>query len=325
MLLSMEMTTTPAENRKLPAWIGSILFHAVLLLLVLLWFSFPSDANRGTPGERAAIGSIVLQPSGGGQQQAADSSQQTADGNLESLTAELAQMTDINLSNLPTTTALSPGREQNVSQPSAASAANLAESLQHSISSGSGIGNQTGDTTVRVFGQEGTGSKFMYVFDHSGSMDGTPLRAAKRELIQSLDSLGDLHQFNIIFFNHSMRTWQLPERGRQLSFATEQNKQNAVRFVESMMAEGGTSPREPLLAAIAYRPDVIFFLTDGEDLTPAHVREIERANSQFGRKVQINVIEFGGGGFMDRASRLLQQLAEQNYGQYGYVNVLMLR
>ena len=318
MQLQTEKTTAHTENRKLPAWLGSILFHAVLLLFILLWFSFSSDTNRGVPGERAAIGNIIFQPSGGGQQQMADS-------DLELFTVELAQITDINLSNLPTTSALSLGQEQNVSQPGAASATSLAESLQYSVSTGGGIGNQTGNTTVRVFGQEGTGSKFMYVFDHSGSMDGTPLRAAKRELIQSLDSLDDLHQFNIIFFNHSMLTWQPPERGRRLLFATEQNKQNATQFVNGIMAVGGTSPLEPLLEAIAYRPDVIFFLTDGEDLTPAQVHEIGRANSRFGQGVQINVIEFGGGGFADRASRLLQQLAEQNHGQHGYVNVLMLR
>ena len=148
------MTTTCTENRKLPAWIGSILFHTVLLFLVLLWFSFPSDPNRGAPGERAAIGYIVLQPSGGGQQTAEDR-QQTTDSNLESITVELAQITDFNLSNLPTTPALSAGQERNVPLPSAASAVNLTESLQYSVSSGTGIGSQTGDTILRVFGTEG--------------------------------------------------------------------------------------------------------------------------------------------------------------------------
>ena len=164
----------------------------------------------------------------------------------------------------------------------------------------------------------------MYVFDHSGSMEGTQLRAAKRELIQSLDSLGDHHQFNIIFFNHTIRLWKPPERGRRLIPATEPNKHNAARFVESIVAEGGTRPLEPLMEAIVHRPDVIFFLTDGEDFTPAQLREIERLNNRVGRGIQINVIEFGGGGFADRSSRLLQQLAVENHGQHLYVNVLAL-
>ena len=66
-------------------------------------------------------------------------------------------------------------------------------------------GTQTGGTTsTGVFGVEGEGSKFVYVFDRSGSMQGfqgRPLAAAKRELITSLESLESVHQFQVIFYN----------------------------------------------------------------------------------------------------------------------------
>ena len=319
------MATTRLGNRKLSAWTGSILFHTLLLLLILLWFSFPSAPDRGAPGERIAIGSIVLQPSGDGQQ-AEPPQDESQTAHSESITAELERFTDINLNVFPATPVLAPGQNQQVAHPSTASASDLAESLQPSVSSGLGIGNQTGETTVSVFGTSGTGTKFMYVFDRSGSMEGAPMRAAKAELIRSLGSLDDRHQFNIIFYS-SRNSWQPWQPGRRLLAATEANKQNAVRFVAGIVADGGTEHFEPLLEAIAHRPDVIFFLTDGEthdDLTAAQLREIEQRNSRFGRGTQINVIQFGSGGFTDFPSRSLQRLAEQNFGEYRYVNVTVL-
>ena len=59
-----------------------------------------------------------------------------------------------------------------------------------------------------VFGVIGEGHKFVYVFDRSGSMDGhggAPLAAAKAELIASLKDLGQMHQFQIIFYNEQPR------------------------------------------------------------------------------------------------------------------------
>ena len=79
------------------------------------------------------------------------------------------------------------------------------------------------------------------------------------------------------------------------------------------------------MEAINHRPDVIFFLTDGErqdDLTPLQLSNIERANSRIGQGAQINVIQFGSGGFTDSLSVSLQQLADQNRGMLRYINVL---
>ena len=312
-------------------WVGSIVFHTVLFLLILLWFSFPSGSDRGMPGGRSAVGSIIVKPSGGGrlaEGETADGSQQAA----EAAMSELEQFT-ANLAALPIPSVLTPGQTQNTALPSAASATDLTTAfLQGGPGLGTGVGPGTGEATVQVFGTGGKGTKFMYVFDRSTSMEGAKIRAAKAELIRSLDSLGDLHQFNIIFYSsqNDMRLWQPPERGRRLPNATAQNKQSATRFVNGITADGGTRHYEPLLEAIAHRPDVIFFLTDGEshdDLTAVQLREIERRNNQYGgRGAQINVIQFGNGGFTDSESRSLKHLAEQNFsGQYQYFNVSVLR
>ena len=315
-----KMSTASAANRKLPAWIGSILFHTLLLILVLLWFS--SGSNRSAPGERTAVGTLILQSDAGARQQAetAATDPQTADAELTMAESETFSQIDLHVvSPIPT---LSPGQPQNAAQP-ADSAADLTAMLQNTGMSNAGMGNQTGEAVVQFFGAEGKGTKFMFVLDRSGSMEGKPLQRAKEKLVQSLESLGNLHQFNILFYNGT-DDWLLLQRGRQLVFASASEKQRAVRFVAGITADGGTRHFNPLLEAILHRPDVIFFLTDGErydDLTADQLREIERRNS---RGVQINVIQFGSGGFTDSPSESLKQLAAQNQGEYRYVNVLGL-
>jgi hypothetical protein len=302
------------ENRKLPAWIGSILIHAILLLFVLYWFS--SGPDRSMPGERNAVGSIVLQSRGGAREPgAASPSAHTAESEL----TEFEKFAQGTLS-LPIP---APGRQQGT-QANAGSAAEITQSFETTGSGNAGKGMLgTGETVVQIFGTQGKGTRFMYVFDHSASMEGRLIRRAKAELVQSLDSLGDLHQFNIIFYNNESKPWR-SGTVRKLIYATQSDKLDATRFIDGITAIGGTKHVTPLLEAIAHRPDVIFFLTDGEskdDLKPAELEAIERANS-FGRGAQINVIQFGYGGLTDSESRSLRQLAEQNHGgQYRYINV----
>ena len=308
------------NSRKLPAWIGSILFHVILLLVIL--FCFAPAPDRFAPGERTAVGSIVLQTGGGAKQQAESAPNDSPTSEADVIAVELEKLANVNHNVRPLSSALAPGQNQGIPHPGE-SATDIAGSLLQGAM-GRGIGNQTGEAVVQIFGVNGKGTKFMYVFDRSGSMEGAPIRAAKAELIRSLESLGDLHQFNILFYSGDYRLWR---QGKRLVFATPTEKQNAVQFIESMTAEGGTRHFEPLLEAIAHRPDVIFFLTDGEaqdDLTAEQLRRVERANN-VGRGAQINIIQFGSGGLTDPPSRSLQQMAEQNEGQHRYVNVKELQ
>ena len=94
-----------------------------------------------------------------------------------------------------------------------------------------------------MFGVSGEGHKFVYVFDRSGSMDGhggAPLAAAKAELISSLKDLGQVHQFQIIFYNEQPRIFSPTGVLGRLVFGTEQNK-NLAR--SSSAASRPTAPR----------------------------------------------------------------------------------
>ncbi len=175
---------------------------------------------------------------------------------------------------------------------------------------------------TQVFGVRGKGSRFVYVFDRSSSMEGAALAAAKRELIASLQSLQSVHQFQIIFYNEQPQV--MPDfRGRSATtvFADAPGKQLAARFVGGIFASGATDHVQALRTALQMRPDVIFLLTDANEpqLRPDELRLVHQLNPG----TSINAIEFGIGPPAPRYN-FLQQLAAENGGQHTYVDVTRL-
>jgi hypothetical protein len=194
---------------------------------------------------------------------------------------------------------------------------------------GGTLGGARGDigemTTTEVFGVKGTGSKFVYVFDRSSSMDGPPLAAAKQQLIASIDSLEEIHQFHIIFFNHAApRHVQLNVGKRaRIAFADSQNKMLAQRFIQGITADGGTEREAPLLEALDSGPDVVFFLTDvDDDMNRDSIDKVVRKSKRSG--AMISTIEFGRGPDPKRRNFLVE-LAERTGGSHGYVDANSLR
>ena len=312
-----EYAGVPAKWR---AWSGSLTFHLIVLLLLVYWFQF-QPARRSAPGERNAVGVVVFK-------QATDAGATYTDsqGNEFSEAGEVPSLEDLlshhfseaDLSQVLPSPAIGP------SSPTGQTARIAGAGSHGGLSGVGGFGNSLGGKVkVDLFGTEGTGSKFVFVFDRSGSMNefsGRPLRAAKTHLIQSLEPLTDLHQFNIIFYNEDPIVWS----PGKLPWANERNKENAATFVRGVLAMGGTRHYEPLRAAIRLNPDVIFFLTDGEDkdaLNDGQLADIRRLNRN---GVQINAIQFGIGA-ESRGRNFLRTLAAQNEGQFQYINVAELR
>jgi hypothetical protein len=172
-----------------------------------------------------------------------------------------------------------------------------------------------------VFGTSGTGSKFVYVFDRSGSMagfGGRPLAAAQRELTTSLRDLQETTQFQIIFYNESPRVFRFRDQAPQLVWATSDAKAAATQFVQGIVATGSTRHLQALKMGLAMRPDVLFFLTDADEpqLSDEELRQVRRWN----QATAINAIEFGFGPQHRRANFLIR-LASENGGQHAYVDV----
>jgi von Willebrand factor type A domain len=180
-------------------------------------------------------------------------------------------------------------------------------------------------TRTSVFGLEGQGSTFVYLFDRSGSMsdfEGRPLAAAKAELLKSLQVLRATNQFQIIFYNHELAPFNPyhPQPPR-LMFGDERTKEQAEQFVRQIRANGGTRHVEPLKLALRLAPDVVFFLTDAAEpeLTAQQLEEIARLN----RGTVIQAIEFGVGPAAGR-DNFMMKLARQSGGRYVYVDVTQL-
>jgi hypothetical protein len=175
-----------------------------------------------------------------------------------------------------------------------------------------------------VFGVTGSGNKFVYVFDRSGSMagyGGRPLAAAKRELIGSLRQLNETCQFQIIFYNERPKVFRSPVGTPELAFGTPDEKDRATTFVTSISATGGTRHLDALRTALRLNPDVIFFLTDADE-PRLSVNELDRVR-RLNRRAMINTIEFGYGP-RQSSTNFLVQLAKQNGGQHVYVDVRQL-
>jgi von Willebrand factor type A domain len=175
---------------------------------------------------------------------------------------------------------------------------------------------------TQVFGVTSSGSRFVYVFDRSLSMQGAPLAAVKRELQASLARLQPVHQFQVIFYNERPRIMRLdPSQPAQMMFADESGFRAAESFVGGITAAGGTDHVAALKMALRINPDVVFFLTDADDpaLSKRDLDEIQRANNG----TLVHAIEFKNGPDQGKGE-FLRKLAGQNGGQYKYVDVTTL-
>jgi hypothetical protein len=313
---------------RIPSWIGSVLVHFCILLLILFCFRFFPEPPTA-PGDQLASGGIVLKKDSGDQKVYVDSNNNEFDENAPNAVNETAptleKMLDGNLSetdlsrNLPETIGIHSvsSHHQTVNVFSAPNLGNTKIGGDKFPAFGNGKG---GGKTLRVFGTEGTGDSFVFVFDRSASMSeyaARPIRAAKTELIRCIDSLENLYRFNIIFYNENIFCWR---SNKKMMEATDQNKENAKRFVEGITPVGGTDHLKPLLEAIAHQPDVIFFLTDGDEAHALSAGQLDTILRKNNLRSQINVIQFGVG--INRQSNFLQKLAANNRGQYSYIDVI---
>ena len=144
------------------------------------------------------------------------------------------------------------------------------------------------------------------------------LRTAKAELIRSFNKLDKVHQFQIVFYNERPVVFNPTGTPGRLAFATDENKRRAIRFLDTIVPNGGTAHEEALRVAIRLQPDVIFLLTDADDpkLSPAQLAKIR----QLAAGIILNAIEFGSRP-KPAGKNFLATLAEQNGGKYVYIDI----
>ncbi len=330
------------------AWGTSIIFHAILLLILTFAITRSIPVSpKGIVEEKisevgiafkSADGEKILYESVGdsadeessalneSENLRADTSQKSDSEIIAALSSEIRSM---DAPNIPDVAVHSPGLA-----PSTGSGSSGLDRISDGLGDLSGIGsgsfNGFGKGAVSCFGTTGKGNTFIFVFDRSASMGfhpsdstATPMKAAKAELQRSLRMLQSNQQFQIIFYCGDEADFLLYE-ARKMLFATQTNINGAERFLNSIVPFGGTDHRTALFTALSQHPDVIFFLTDAdENETTLNTADLERIRKN-AAKTQINAIQFGHGP-KPGAANWLSRLAEQNGGQYVYLNIEQIK
>jgi len=306
-----------------PSWVGSLLVHSVLFLLLLL-LAPQATRNRSAPGGEHVTENvgIVFAPAGSGNASRQPATQQSAADIVSQHIAELAprrEMPDIDIPII--------GITQNTGSPDGTGT--------ETSSQVGGSSDSNGNITVSFMGARGTGRNFVYVLDRSSSTGygnrRSPLYVAKNELLASLQSFGEAGlreskaiRFQVIFFNNTTAVFNTvgyggSDKSGQLLRYDQAAFQKLQHFLGGILAEGGTRPEPALLDAIRMGADCIFFMTDGDTrITPAQLQRINDA----ARGAQINVVEYGTGNRKRNSN--LQKLAADNHGNYVFVDLSKL-
>jgi len=171
---------------------------------------------------------------------------------------------------------------------------------------------------ITFFGTQAQGNSFAFVVDCSGSMRGHRFQRAITELKKTIGQLKNFQEFYIILYNHqaipmftSIRRGRISTPEPKLLSANRINKSRARRWLHSRHEGGGTVPGPALEIVLNLKPDVVFFMTDGE--IPPQTRAITAHANQ--SESVIHTI-----GFQNRRSEeLLRSIAQDNNGRYKFV------
>jgi Ca-activated chloride channel family protein len=292
-----------------PSWVFSLLAHAVLLgsMATLTW-----TVTRQADQKEFTVGIMVRKDNGEvyeSRDQTYEARQdQTAPSEFlpsdtpESVTQALPNLPEVDLATLGVSGSMLSGASDLIAPPDA--------------------GNVGPATNTQFFGAQVWGTKFVYVIDRSGSMGQRDrLELAKDEMRDSLARLPPEAQFQIIFYNAQPKMMDIPGAAKRLVSASDLYKRGASQFMDTIHPDGGTEHRPALEMAIKLQPDVIFFLTDADDLKAAVVQVATELNNE---RARIHTIAFGIGPEVDGESQL-RNLAEKNGGTHRYIDAAALR
>ena len=169
-------------------------------------------------------------------------------------------------------------------------------------------GAQSGGPKATFFGQRGRGQRIIYVIDRSGSMADS-FDFLRKELKRSINRLHHSQKFHVVLFNDGFLEMP-PER---LVPAIGEYKRKCFKFLDQIHPGGMTDPIPAMKQAFRKKPDLVFFLTDGE-FSPALVDELRKWNRK--EKVKIFTLAY----IYASGSNLLKKIAAENGGTYTFVD-----
>ncbi len=162
-----------------------------------------------------------------------------------------------------------------------------------------------------------SGRRRVYLLDASdsiASMMGTADRAVIR--IKSLLSLLEPDQeFQIIFYGNEPLKMRLRGIDEDYHRATAQNIGLATHELDAVDSLGASNHLSALRNALALNPDVIYFLSDGQD--SAHASgDIRRVLIRHKSHVRIHALQFAVAAPESRGRTWMQRLATETGGKY---------
>lgn len=164
---------------------------------------------------------------------------------------------------------------------------------------------------VSFFDEEAEGSSVVFIVDASNSMAGDRFARARRELSKSLQLLAPDQKFFIIFFNDRAIPLFDPHHTNELVSPDELTLRKTRRWLLSRQAIGHTVPDDAFRLALSLKPNVIFFLTDGQ--LPPHVEGLIR-------ELNVNDTVIHTIAFQSVAGEpVLKAIADANRGRYRFV------
>jgi len=315
-----------SAKKEWPGWVSSVAFHFLIFIAItLLLYQVP----KGVGNERVQTGGIVLVNADLADnekpylEQADIESPETAENAAAAssggqVTQQVPALALDDLPDLPGMASSEDARTRAVEAQQLGSG--LSDLAQPSEQAG---GGKIGQEAVRFGGLVGTGSRFVYVVDRSGSMNSNRLmQSAKAELEASLTSLNEQQQFQIIFYNDDALIFNPTGAAPKMLQATEANLESALEFVRQTPAIGGTVHMAALEPALRLGPDVIFFLTDADDrLRPAEYNKINRLNTT---NASIHVLVFGVTAQPTADNLSFKRLADETRGQFVFKSTTAL-
>ena len=178
---------------------------------------------------------------------------------------------------------------------------------------GGGIGPK-----ANFVGISGNARRVVYVCDATGTMLGLKFKLLQKQLYKAIDILKPIQGFNVVFFKggDSNAEWSNPF-AEELVVANPQNKQRVRQFIDQFQVVGkGTNPLPALQAAFAQKPQLVYFLTDGEFNNVVGyeqvLAEVRRLNAD--KTVKVNTIAFMSDD--PKAEEALQKMARENGGRF---------
>ena len=167
-------------------------------------------------------------------------------------------------------------------------------------------------------GDGGNARRIAFVCDSSGSMGRQDKDVLLlRELSRFIEPLAVDQSFNVFFFSNNSFEVAFPG---ELKPATQRFKDQAFAFLgEEIVMSGTTNPIPALEAALRMKPELLFFLTDGEFNGVVGYSEVEAAITRLNsdEATVVNTIQFITRS--EEAERVLKRISDSNGGVYRYV------